>query len=135
MTGTAAILIVEDEAMIALMLQMELEEAGYKVIGTAATGVTAVAMYEAFTPDLILMDIRLADKVSGLQAAGQLRAAGRQVPIVFMTGWDITEQHATVESLKPCVILPKPLDMPGLRSAIASLLGPESGSDGRLLAG
>jgi len=121
MSGKPTILIVEDEAVISMMLQMEMEEAGYAVVGTASTGAAAVALQKATQPDLILMDIRLADKSSGLEAARQIRAGGR-VPILFITGYDTTERTAEVESLKPSAILAKPLNMEELRLTIAALL-------------
>jgi CheY-like chemotaxis protein len=56
------ILIVEDEAIIAMSMQMELERAGYQVCRVVATGEDAVACVAHNPPDLVLMDNRLAGK-------------------------------------------------------------------------
>jgi DNA-binding response OmpR family regulator len=118
---TPAILIVEDEAMIAMMLQLELQRAGYATIGAASTAEGAVALQKSTQPDLILMDIRLADKSSGLDAARRIRAESR-VPIIFVTGYDTLERAAEVEALRPSAILPKPLNLDDLREKIAAML-------------
>lgn len=121
MRAKPAVLIVEDEAMIAMMLQLELEQSGYTAIGAASTADGAVALQKSTQPDLILMDIRLADRSSGLDAARRIRAESR-VPIIFLTGYDTLERSAEVEALKPSVILPKPIDLEDLRGKIAELL-------------
>ena len=63
------ILIVEDEAIIALGIQMELEMAGYGSCQVVATGEDAIACVAQDPPDLILMDNRLAGDMDGIQAA------------------------------------------------------------------
>ncbi|KJX90016.1 histidine kinase response regulator hybrid protein (plasmid) [Agrobacterium tumefaciens] len=66
------ILIVEDEFLIALELESSLLDAGYKVVGIAVTATEAVAMARAEQPNLAVMDIRLADRTDGVEAAIEL---------------------------------------------------------------
>lgn len=66
------ILIVEDEFLIALELESSLLDAGYRVVGIAVTAKEAVAMARSEQPDLAVMDIRLADRSDGVEAAVEL---------------------------------------------------------------
>jgi CheY-like chemotaxis protein len=70
--GKKSILIVEDEQIAAIDLKETLTSLGYRVTGIASSGERAVAMAEADTPDLILMDIHLAGRLSGIEAAEQI---------------------------------------------------------------
>jgi CheY-like chemotaxis protein len=70
--GKARLLLVEDDYLIGLNAEMSLSDAGYEVLGVAATGEEAVALAEAARPDLVLMDIRLANGSSGLWAAAEI---------------------------------------------------------------
>ncbi|HNY12905.1 MAG TPA: response regulator, partial [Candidatus Wallbacteria bacterium] len=73
MDKTISVLIVEDEAFSALYLEDALSIAGYTICDTVATGEGAVAIAENKTPDIILMDIRLAGEIDGIEAASRIR--------------------------------------------------------------
>ena len=66
----AKILIVEDEAVTGMDIRRSLTEMGYSVCGIAMTGEQAVRKAGEMHPDLILMDIMLAGKMNGVEAAG-----------------------------------------------------------------
>ncbi|PDS77629.1 response regulator [Rhizobium sp. L43] len=68
------ILIVEDEYLIALDVENRLLDAGFEVIGIAVTASEAISMAVSGSPDLAIMDIRLADRTDGVQAAIELFA-------------------------------------------------------------
>ena len=80
----ARIMVVEDEGLVALSLQMKLEEMGYEVPAIVASGEEAIQQAAAVQPDLALMDIMLAGKMDGIETAGHLRAHF-QIPIVYLT--------------------------------------------------
>ncbi len=63
------IVIVEDEGLIAADLQGRLERVGYRVPGVAASGGEALEIIRTQAPDLVLMDIRLAGELDGIQVA------------------------------------------------------------------
>jgi CheY-like chemotaxis protein len=81
------ILIADDEAIAAMSLRLELKRAGFPTCQIVATGENAVsaALQESF--DAILMDVHLAGKINGLEAARQIRAAGFDTPIIFISGY------------------------------------------------
>ena len=66
------ILIVEDDPLIALANRAILEDAGYKVVGVVANAEDAVSRAAKKHPDLILMDIHIAESVDGIEAATQI---------------------------------------------------------------
>jgi two-component system cell cycle sensor histidine kinase/response regulator CckA len=80
------IYIVEDEAIVALDLRTQLEGLGYEVCGQATRGEQAVEEIPALLPDLVLMDVRLAGKMTGLDVAEQLLGAFH-IPIVFLSAY------------------------------------------------
>lgn len=78
------ILIVEDEALVALEVESILSMAGHEPLGVADDLPSAMAVVEAEMPDLALVDIQLARGASGLEVAEALKARG--IPTLFATG-------------------------------------------------
>jgi DNA-binding response OmpR family regulator len=78
------ILIVEDEALVAFAMEAHLTDAGHEVVGTADTFTDALRLAEETRPDLVLLDIQLAEGSSGLDVAHALH--GRGVACLFSTG-------------------------------------------------
>jgi DNA-binding NtrC family response regulator len=68
------ILIVEDEFIVANALRLTVEQAGYRVNGIAASAEEADEQLQNQKPDLVLLDIRLEGKRSGIDLARKLRA-------------------------------------------------------------
>jgi len=88
------ILIVEDDIFSAEYLSMILEEAGYEVIGIIASAEESIVEAKALKPDLILMDIILRDKLTGCEAAVQIKQNQKDCKIVFLTA------HAEAEMIE-----------------------------------
>ncbi|MBV5318874.1 MAG: response regulator [Desulfobulbaceae bacterium] len=92
----ATILIVEDDAILALDLQRMLARQGYTIAGPLTSGEGALAFIADKPVDLILMDIELAGAMNGIAAAGIIhRTVG--VPVVFLTGFS---QDPLIEQAK-----------------------------------
>lgn len=81
--GNASILVVEDEALIAMDLQALLEDAGYRVIGPANSIAAALKLLEREKPDLALLDVNLGG-VDVFELADVL--AVRDSRMIFLTG-------------------------------------------------
>ncbi|MET0414121.1 MAG: response regulator, partial [Polyangiaceae bacterium] len=79
-----AILIVEDEAIVAHDLQQTLDDQGYDAFAIASSADEALARAEARNPDLVLMDIRLKGQRDGISAALELRKRFA-TPVVYLT--------------------------------------------------
>jgi DNA-binding response OmpR family regulator len=81
--NSQTILVVEDEALIAMDIQYLLEEAGYHVLGPASTIGKAVALLETGVPDLALLDVNLGG-TDVFPLADEL--ASRDVKFIFLSG-------------------------------------------------
>ncbi len=92
------ILLVEDEAIVAMAEKLTLEEYGYRVL-TAGTGEAAVAAAgETAGIDLILMDINLGAGIDGTEAAAAILRR-RDLPIVFLSSHTEPETVARTEKI------------------------------------
>jgi CheY-like chemotaxis protein len=79
----ASVLVVEDEALIAMDLQALLEDAGYRVLGPANSTAAAMALLAGNDPDVALLDVNLGrSDVFGV--ANEL--ASRKTKLIFLTG-------------------------------------------------
>ncbi len=107
------ILIVEDEALIALELESLLQDDGHLPIGIAATAREAMALGE-LEPDLALVDVHLADGPTGIDVARRLRRNGRTV-VLFMTA---NAKRIPEDFVGACGVIAKPYTERGVRNAI-----------------
>ena len=80
---TARILIIEDEALVAMELRFVLEDLDHDVVGTAADAKTARSIAAENDIDLALVDIHLSDGPTGIDLGRDLGQMG--VTVVFMT--------------------------------------------------
>ena len=81
---TARILIIEDEALVAMELRFVLEDLGYDVVATAADAGTARAVAAEHDIDLALVDIHLSDGPTGIDLGREL-GQKMGVTVMFMT--------------------------------------------------
>ena len=95
-SGAPRILVVDDEPNIAELLSAALTLEGYQV-GVAATGAEAIEQVRSFRPNLVMLDVMLPD-FDGTEVCRRLRNQGEQVPIVFLTARDATQDK--VEGLR-----------------------------------
>src|SRR5689334_2095327 len=86
------VLVVEDEFLLAMDLQLVLEQHGFRVLGPAATVTEALRLLAAETPDVALLDVNLRGEMVTLVAEA-LRARG--VPFVLASAYDRPELTAT----------------------------------------
>lgn len=73
MSDQPRVLIVEDDALTALMLSNLMREIGCDVCGLASTGPRGVALADHHRPDLVLLDLRLGKGTDGIAAAREIR--------------------------------------------------------------
>lgn len=78
------VLVVEDEALIAIELEYLLEDLGHVIVGVASCSADAIALGRTTTPDVALVDIHLIDGPTGVEVARALSADPR-VTVLFMT--------------------------------------------------
>ncbi len=109
------ILIVEDEALLAMDIEAMVEDAGHKVIGEAASLDEVQDMPGSLNPDLAFVDIQLARGTSGLDVCAVIRERWADAIVVFVTAnplkipADFAGGHG---------VIPKPFSRNGLISAM-----------------
>jgi CheY-like chemotaxis protein len=111
------IMIIEDEALIAMDLQSLVENLGHDVQGVARTRKEAIALARQKRPGLILADIQLADGSSGIDAVNDLLNAAFEVPVIFITAYP--ERLLTGVRPEPTFLITKPYQ-PAMVSAVIS---------------
>ena len=113
------VLVIEDEAVIALDVADIVRNAGHQVVGIAATEKTAIELAKQHSPHLVLADIQLRGSDSGISAVNQIMKS-MSVPVIFVTGYP--ERLLTGKQVEPAFVISKPFDPDLLRAAIAQAL-------------
>jgi PAS domain S-box-containing protein len=103
----AAILIVEDEQIVALELRDRLTRMGHSVVGIVASGEDAIALARTIRPDLVLMDIKLQGVIDGIDAATAIRAEV-DAAIVYLTAFADRETLERAKVTQPYGYILKP---------------------------
>jgi CheY-like chemotaxis protein len=113
----ARIMVVEDDKIISMEIRERLESLGYEVPAVVYTGEKAIEKATETLPDLVLMDIRLAGKIDGIEAAERIRFL-LDIPVVYLTAYsdEATLQRAKVT--EPYGYIVKPLEERELHSTI-----------------
>lgn len=99
------VLIIEDEAVIAMDLEALVTDLGHRVTRIARTRKEAVASLQEHRPGLVLADIHLADGSSGLDAVNEILQQCT-VPVIFITAYP--ERLLTGERPEPAFLITKP---------------------------
>ncbi len=114
------ILIVEDEAIVAMDLRLHLQALGYDAVGVAASPEQALELAARTRPDLALMDVSLEGGSDGISAAQEVQALG--VPVVFLTAYADEGTLERAKRSRPYGYLVKPFDERALHSTIEMAL-------------
>lgn len=121
----APILIVEDEVMIAWMLQTLLEEAGFDAVVIASDGDSALAEAARLRPALLISDINLGAGIDGVEVATRI-AGGAGTPVLFVSAHADNAARVRIAEDVPCaVLLCKPVDAAAFTAAVFSALAPQ----------
>ena len=105
----STILVVEDEVLVARDIKSRLIRMGYEVLDTARKGAEAIEKALALKPDLVLMDIHLADEIDGIEAALRIRET-IDVPVIFCTAYADEETLERAKISTPYGYVLKPFD-------------------------
>jgi CheY-like chemotaxis protein/DNA-directed RNA polymerase subunit RPC12/RpoP len=117
----SGIVVIEDEPLIAMMVEQMAEDLGWKVEGSARTMADAITLLGVCNPSLALIDIRLGSD-TGLAVAQE--CSHRGIPVVFMTG-DTPRDIPEIYRGNP--ILAKPFTSSDMAEALQSSLNREYG--------
>jgi len=111
------IMVVEDEAVIALRLKQVLTSMGYDVAGIAYSGEEALKKAKSLNPELILMDIMIPDKLDGI-AAAKIINAEFDIPVIFLTAFSEDKIIERAKQAGPYGYILKPFQDHEVKAAI-----------------
>ncbi|MDP4267168.1 MAG: response regulator [Bacteroidota bacterium] len=115
------ILIVEDENIVAKDIQNSLVKLGYIVNNVVSAGEKAIAAIEEKKPDIVMMDIMLKGKMSGIDAANIIKEK-YQIPIIFLTAYADDDTIKKAKHAEPYGYIMKPFKEKELQTTIEMAL-------------
>jgi len=113
----ARIMVVEDEGVVALQIRECLEGLGYSVPLVALSGEQAVDKLLETEPDLVLMDIKLPGRITGIEATRRIQSL-LDVPVVYLTAFSDAETLRLAQETDSSGYILKPFDERSLNAAI-----------------
>lgn len=124
----ADVILAEDDDTLRMALTIALESEGYSV-RACADGGRALAAFEAARPDLVILDVMMPVK-SGYEACMEIRKAGGDVPVVFLTAKSNEEDVVLGFGLGADEFIAKPLRLKEFLARIAAVLKRAGGRKG-----
>ena len=117
------IMIIEDEGDILHVYKDYFEKKGYTISASAPTANEALRDYQAYRPDLVIMDYRLPGPVNGLEAAERILRVDPGARIIMITAYDNVKEEVQKNAFlnHRVSVMIKPVHMSRLAKAIASL--------------
>lgn len=106
-TDRLDVLVVEDEASVAALMQMALEDLGYRV-ALARDGLQALELLETASFRLIITDLAM-PRMGGVELMQRLSEQGSDTPVVVISAR--TDMALQVEPLGPAAMIRKPFDL------------------------
>ena len=115
------VLIVEDEAIIALHMKNLIQRLGNYTCTSVSSGEHAIEITRTFDPHVIFMDINLAGEMNGIEAAKHIHDE-HDVPVVFVSAYTDDETFEEVKRSNPAGYLTKPVCARSIKDKLTSLL-------------
>ena len=110
------ILVVEDEPLLAMLLEESLEDLGHEMVGVAATVAQADAILDGHAVDAAFLDFSLADDATSIPVAQRLRREGK--PFYYVSGYN---SIAPNENAPEAPLLSKPFSLNALKAALDAM--------------
>ena len=110
------VVVAEDDLTLSAILKSVLTAAGYEV-EVVETGEECLTLALSAEPDVVVMDVSLAGRMDGIEAATRLRRRS-DCPVVFHTAHRSPERRARMESVRNSAIVQKPADVSRLVRAV-----------------
>lgn len=104
-----SVMVVEDEFVTAAGIKATLTGLGYEVGSIVARGEDVLDLARREKPDIVLMDVQLAGKMDGIQAAQELNSE-LSVPVIFLTAFDDPDLVDRAKLIGPFAYLVKPVN-------------------------
>jgi len=115
------VFIVEDDPIIAELIQWRISELGYTVCHTAETGEEAIEYCRKIPPDVVLMDIGLKGKIDGIDAGAKIKQQ-MKIPLIFLTAHTEGKYLERAKKVQPDGYIQKPFSDDDIRVALSLVL-------------
>ncbi|MBN1573484.1 MAG: response regulator [Deltaproteobacteria bacterium] len=113
------LLIVDDDENICLLYEEDFTEEGYEV-EIAKNGKECIEKLKSFSPDLIIMDIRMPE-MDGIEALGKIIAKEKNIPIILNSAY--SSYRDDFRSWGADAYIVKSSDISELKDKVAEILG------------
>jgi PAS domain S-box-containing protein len=119
--GSAKVLVVDDERLVALDLSQTIGRFGFEVIGIASNGDEAVEMVAKLKPDIVLLDIFIGGNLDGVEVASKIREE-TDIPFIFVTASSDSATFERAKLTQPYGYIIKPFEEHAVYAAIETAL-------------
>jgi two-component system, response regulator PdtaR len=111
------IVLVEDEFIIAMVLEKQLQKFGYDLAAKVTNGKDAIDAVKTHQPDLIIMDIKIDGDMDGVDAMNEIRKFS-DVPVIYMSGNSDSGTRERASKTGPVDYMVKPIPIQELNNSI-----------------
>lgn len=115
------VLIVEDDMIIALVNRRYIESLGHQVVQSVRSGPDAIEAAKKYSPDIILMDIRIAGAMDGITAMEEIRKFST-AGVIYLTGNSEPSTKERAEKTNMLAFCAKPISLPDLKNVFDKLI-------------
>ncbi|HSZ25761.1 MAG TPA: response regulator [Cytophagaceae bacterium] len=115
------ILVVEDDAVLALFLKKNIEQLGHKVMEVQSSGQGAINAVSNEKPDLIIMDIKLMGSIDGIQTMIEIRKFS-EIPVIYVSGHFDESVKLKAQETQSSTFMSKPIDLEEFKERINKAL-------------
>ena len=112
------ILVVEDEAITAQCLKLEITSEGYNV-DTISNGSMAINIIKEKDINLVIMDLHLSGDMDGINTMNKIRGI-KDIPVIFITGYNDQSVLDEVKQFNPIGVLIKPIIIEELKNILSN---------------
>lgn len=113
------IVVVDDSQDISTVIRMRLEANGFQVYAGFSTGEEAINAVADLLPDLVVMDVQLKGRMSGIEAGIEIQKI-KNIPIIYITAFDNNSEFQAIKASQPHLCLCKPYEAQDLLNCISN---------------
>jgi len=113
----ARIFFVEDDEVLARVIEWRLTKLGHTICGSSNNGTEAIEKIQHLAPDLVLLDIELQGEMDGINI-GEFLLSNTKIPFIYLTSHTEDEYLKRAKKTNPKGYIKKPFDDDRIRVAI-----------------
>lgn len=127
-TTSVRLMIVEDDLLLLMVEERLIKNLGYDVIAKASEGQQALRLIREKNPELLIIDIHLNGRLTGLDIVEQLKEEEFDISVIFLSGEKNGEMIERAKILGVEDYLVKPITLHGLKRSIEKAISKRNSS-------